>query len=146
VLHFFSLKLIMLASLMSNQLLSTCMLMSNEATGSSRTPILSGPGISASNSSTPSTTGATVVGNPPEEPSAREVLVTCDGHVSDYWNSCISKAAALAYIHTSLANVLPEGSKAVECPFAQYIAILENHDQFIAAAGGCGIREWSVGS
>jgi hypothetical protein len=69
-------------------------------------------------------------------------LVTCDGHVSDYWNCHISKAAALAYIHTSLTNVLPEGSEAVEFPFSQYIAILENHDQFIAAAGVCGMREW----
>ena len=59
-----------------------------------------------------------VVGNLPEAPVAHEVLATCDGHVSDYWNRRISKAAALAYIHTSLTNVLPEGSEAVEHPFA----------------------------
>jgi hypothetical protein len=87
--------------------------------------------------------GATVVGNPPEEPMAREVLATCDGHVSDYRNRRISKAAALAYIHTSLTSVLPEGGEAVERPFARYIAILENHDQFIAAAGVRGTRERS---
>ncbi|KAF8232797.1 hypothetical protein L208DRAFT_1560897 [Tricholoma matsutake] len=39
------------------------------------------------------------------------------------------------YIHMTLTKVLPEGSEAVEWPFGQYIDILENHDQFIAAAG-----------
>jgi hypothetical protein len=43
-----------------------------------------------------------------------------------------------------LTNVLPEGSKAVERSFGRYIDILENHDQFIAAAGKRGTRDRSI--
>jgi hypothetical protein len=98
--------------------------MSNGPTGMMGTPILAGPGISVPNVYGTGSTGqagshdAAIAASLANEPTACSVLATCDGHVSDYRNLYISKAVALAYIHTTLTATMPEDSEEVEWPFS----------------------------
>jgi hypothetical protein len=116
-------------------------LMSNGPTGATGTPILAGPGISVPNVHGLGPTGqvdsgdAATAASLANKPTARGVLATCDGHVSDYRNLHIPKAVALANIYTTLTAAIPEGGEEVERPFSQYLAIIDNHNQFITAAG-----------
>ena len=121
--------------------------MSNGTAGTTGTPILGGPGIPASNLG--ERTGVRdadppVTATQGEELRSQGVLATCDGFVSDYRNLRISKAGALANIYATLVAEINEEGEAVERPFGRYIAILENHDQFIGAAGKRGTRDRST--
>jgi hypothetical protein len=124
--------------------------MADGTTGTTGTPILGGPGVTASNTRITGSGRASaldvdafITASLAEEPAAASVLATCDGHVSDYRSLHVSKASALANIYTTLVGAIPEGGEAVEKPFSRYIGIIENHDQFIAAAGKRGTRDRS---
>lgn len=62
---------------------------------------------------------------------------TCDGFVLEYQGRCISKASALVNIYTALQEVIPNNDE-LKKPFNQYISIIENHNEFLLAAGKCG--------